>query len=147
MRQVANIVVVRVPQEALWDYLANYENLIRIAASTARAKLKSGAPGMDGATYEGALEWEGITSSWVAHLKEPVPPDSLMWESCSHGGECWVRFDLTPIDEANTSLSVTLAYGASKPNAPLEPFAWGLITPLLGRLMRKLREFTIEPTP
>lgn len=142
MRQVTNITTVQVPAEELWDYLAHYESSVRIATDTARATLKSGTPGIVGATYEASLEWEGIGSSWVAHLKQADRPNSLTWESCSHGGECWMRFELTPIDPDSTSLAVTLAWGANKPNAPLEPFAWGLITPMLKRAMRKLHELT-----
>lgn len=144
MRQATNTIVVHVPAAILWDYLADYESMIRLASSTATAHLKSGTTGSAGATYEGSLEWEGIKSTWIVHLQQAARPDSLTWESCSHGGECWLRFDLTPIDEGDTSVSVTLAWGANKPNAPLEPFAWGLLTPLFKSAVSRLRRLSLD---
>lgn len=143
MRQVTNTCTVHASRETLWRFLADYERSADLGTSTARATFVSGTPGVVGCAYRGSLEWEGIRSTWLVHLKDADPRRTLTWESRSHGGVCWMRYDLEPIDDATTHLTVTLAYGSSSPNSPLEPFAWGIITPMLRRAMRKLHELEL----
>lgn len=127
-------------QPALWDYLADYGSLLRLASSTAHAELVEGTPRTVGAKYHASISWEGLVAYWDSWLAQADRPRTLRWESDSHGGTCSVSVSLEPIDEGTTRATLVLGYCASESEGPLEPFAWGLVSRYFDHCVKKLHK-------
>lgn len=137
MRSMTDSCWVGAPPDRVWAYLADYDQLLCLASSTAVSAHVQGEQRRAGAEYDASLSWEGMKSMFRARLAAADPPTTLTWVSGSHGGECSVQFDLDP-EPPGTRVTATLKYGSCPASVPLEPFAWGMLVPLFRRTLRKI---------
>lgn len=143
MREATQSCTAAATAEDLWDYLADYDHVIRLGAKTASARLESGSVETGDARYRVSVFWEGLQTKYAACLADAVRPDTLTWKTRSGQGTSWIRFDLEPSGESATHVTVTLHHEPNASSAALEPFLWGQLNPMLKRTMRKL----CEPDP
>jgi hypothetical protein len=124
----------------LWDYLASYDRVIRLSSKTASARLESGSAESGDARYRVSVFWEGLQTKYVACLSDAERPRTLTWKTKSGQGQSWIRFDLKPVDEFTTAVTVTLHHEPNASSKALEPFLWGQLRPMFERTLRKLHE-------
>lgn len=137
MRSGRRSCIVHAAPEAVWDHLSDYSSVLDLSSATARSRILHGRPGVKGCKYDASLHWEGLKSEFSVHLVHADRPRSLEWSSRSHGATCGLQIELEKVEEG-TRVVATLEYGASRANFPLEPFAWGLLSPMFDRTMRRL---------
>lgn len=142
VRQETQECTVSAPASELWDHLADYGNVVRLASPSASAHRIASNPH---ARYEARLEWEGIESRYRTTLVDAEKPRTLTWRGVSGFGVGSVQFDMTPLEEASTRVRATLIIDAGATSRPLEPFAWGILAPMFRRTMRKLQGLQLEP--
>jgi hypothetical protein len=142
MRQQTRHCTVALPREVLWDYLADYSNVLRLATNRDGA-LRKGNVGEVGVTYRADVEWEGLVSRFDTRLVHAERPGALTWRALADAGS-QLDLQLDPVDPRTTTVRVTCALALRPAVRPLEPFAWGLMMPLLDRFMRKLHELHPE---
>lgn len=134
MRQESQSTVTRVSADVLWDYLADYDRVVRLGWPEASARRLE--PSRTCAVrYKVVSVWEGVRSTYVACLESPERPRTLIWTTKNAGARSSLRFDLQPLDAASTHVTITLSvrYGAAL--RALEPFAWGLLRPAFLRTL------------
>lgn len=127
MPQETRTCVCRVPQNELWDLLADYGNVVALSSPGSSARLSAGSPRSCGCLYAATIEWQGSTSSFTACLVEASRPATLTWQADTALGASSIRFDLEPIDPQSTLVRITSWHRATETGRELEPMAWGLL--------------------
>lgn len=140
MREAAETCTVATAAGNLWDFLADYDNVIHLGTKTASARLESGSAKTGDARYRVSVFWEGLQTRYAACLIDAQRPVRLTWRTRSGQGLSWIRFDLEPVDVSSTRVTVTLHHEPNRSSAALEPFLWGQLRPMLKRTLRKLGE-------
>lgn len=135
---------VDVEPDLLWRYLADYDNVMRLAVRSGRAKLIDGQYGQAGASYEVTYEWEGLGSTATMRLREADEPRRLVWEWVTDGdGSSIFEFDIGA-DARGSDFRVHLSLTLGRTLKTLQPFAWVHLMRMNERCMRKLRDLTHE---
>lgn len=149
MREETLSAVVGLPVDAVWDYLADYDHVVRLGwdevhTRPMRPSLRCRA------RYRVSVMWQGIRNDYVACLEQAERPRTLTWSTRDAGAKNWVRFDLTPVQGAQTRVDVTLHFKAAMTFGSLETTAWELLRPALVRTawaLEHLCETAVPATP
>jgi len=138
--------VCRIPQAALWDSLSDYNNVAKMGAASASARLVEGNPKHYDCVYEAEIIWQGSASNFTARMIDANPPGTLTWDAVTGVGRSRLRFDLEPIDPATTFVTVTLSYEASSRAHTLETLTWGFLSGTLQRTLAELSQLSPDDT-
>jgi hypothetical protein len=138
MRQETLSCVCRVPQDELWDLLADYANVADLGSPGSSARLSTGRFGESGCTYTATVSWRGSSSTFTARLLEAVRPSDLYWEAQTAMGLSSMRIELKPLDSASTTVTVTSAYQTSESGRMFEAMTWGLLRTTLENTVQGL---------
>lgn len=144
MREETQSVTVALSAEALWDYLSDYDRVVRLgwaeaSASPIRRSLRCRT------RYAVTTRWEGILRKYVACLQDAVPPKTLTWSTRDGLSKNWVRFDLRPSDPSHTDVDVTLHFAAGLSVGGFEDVSWELLRPALLLTLSNLQRLPAEP--
>ena len=142
MREEVRQLACGVPREKLWDFLADYDNVVRLGAPDASAHLATGSAQTGDSVYEAELSWYGSVSHFTAHLASASRPTTLTWDTTTGMGRSWLRFDLEPA-QSSTVVSVTLHHDGSESARVLEALAWGILQTTLERTLIGLSELQL----
>lgn len=144
MREESLSTVSRLPADELWDYLADYDRVVRLGWKDASAeRLGDGSPTCE-VRYKAHTTWEGIRNTYTACLEAAERARTLTWSTRSGGSKSWVRFDLRPVDSASTEVTVTLHLKQGPAFRALEPFAWGLLRPAFVKTVDRIEHLHEE---
>lgn len=143
MREESLTAISQLPAEVLWDYLADYRNVLRLGWEEEAATRLEDSPGGT-VRFRARALWEGVPSTYTALLEPADRPCTLTWLTRSGGSKTWVRFDLRPLDEASTEVRVTLHLEHGTAVRPFEPLAWALLKPRLQRTVMSLERLHEE---
>lgn len=138
MHEETRSVVVAVPAEALWDYLSDYDRVVRLGWEEASAR-PIRASFRCRTRYAVTTRWEGILRKYVACLQDAEPPRTLTWSTRDGLSKSWVRFDLRPSGPAHTEVDVTLHFNAGFVARGFEEVSWELLLPALTKTLSGLR--------
>lgn len=128
MREETRAALVLLPAGALWDYLADYDRVVRLGwadASARRIRPTRRCP----TRYRATTTWEGIRKDYTACLGQATRPETLTWSTRDGAARSWVRFDLARVDAASTRVSVTLHFEVVWSIRTHEALAWDLLKP------------------
>lgn len=129
--------LVRLPAEVLWDYLSDYDHVVRLGWETASAEPLRRTVRCY-ARFKVTVDWEGIDTTYTACLEESDRPRLLTWSTREAMATSWVRFVLEPQDSASTLVNVTLHFETAMLVSATEPAAWDLLRPSLLRTLVSL---------
>lgn len=146
MREESLSTTVHLPAQDLWDYLADYDNVVRLGWDDASAQLIE-SPNSTERLYKAQTTWEGLKSTYTAVMDHSERPRTLTWSTKRGGTDSWVRFDLEPLDTSVTQVTVTLNLQHGSALRMLEPFAWGLLRPALVRTLSSLEHLELDAAP
>lgn len=138
MHEESKSVVVALPAEALWDYLSDYDNVVRLGWEEASAR-RIRASLTCKVRYRVMTVWQGVRNIYTACLEQPNRPRTLTWSTREGLAKSWVRFDLEPLDATSTRVEATLHFemGAAR---SAEPLAWELLRPSFVMTLSRLEE-------
>ena len=108
MRQETRSCECPIPQEALWDFLSDYNNVVAMGSPNASARLVDGSPQKCDCVYEAEITWQGVHKLFTACMNDAIRPDTLTWEAETGMGTSWLRFDL---DRAHTVAGLLIRTG------------------------------------
>lgn len=143
MRQHSSSCHVHMPPSQLWQHLADYDNIMKLAAPGGSAILLKGEHGTPGAEYECRFEWEGLSSVASVQLIGAQRSSLLEWKSIADKATGNLRYWLAPEGDG-TSVTVDFALTMGRGLKTLEPFAWALWTRMHESAMRRLQKLTSE---
>lgn len=146
MYEETKTALVRLPAEAVWDYLADYDRVVRLGWEVASAQRLRNTVRCY-ARYKATVDWEGIPTTYIACLEERNRPRSLTWSTREGMSKSWVRFDLEQQDSTTTQVAVTLHFETAMLVRMTEHVAWDLLRPSLLRTMSRLEHMHEEVAP
>lgn len=135
-----------IPAEALWDFLADYDNVVRLGWSHSSAEPLEDPDGCR-VRYRARTSWEGLQNQYTACLMSAERPQTLTWSTNTSGSRSWLRFDLQPLGQTRTHVTATLHLKHGAALALLEPFAWGLMRSALVKTMTALESLDAVREP
>jgi carbon monoxide dehydrogenase subunit G len=143
VREETKVSVVHLPAEDVWDYLSDYNRVVRLGWDDASAERIK--PTLDRKVrYRVKLTWVGFKVSHVVWLQEAERPTRVTWATREGGSSSWVRFDLRALDEATTEVRVTLHLEAKPFAIPSETMAWELLRPSFIRTVSRVEQLSAE---
>jgi hypothetical protein len=145
MREHTWTFVLPVQPLALWDFLAEYENDMRIASKHASASLEDGAPGEVGAVYTARIGWEGRLSTFRVGLIAAERGVGMTWRSCTGASTGEARYVFRPAD-SGTEMDLHLSLTLREAFEPLEPFGWVLLSRCADTFVENLQALQLEDT-
>lgn len=143
MREESRSVTVNLPVEVVWDYLSDYDRVVRLGWKDAGAKPLDDSRRCQ-ARYKAHTTWEGLRNTYTACLETAKRPETLTWSTERSGSRSWVRFDLVAQDAKTTRLTATLHHNQGRAFRALEPFAWGLLRPAFLQTLSRLEHLDQE---
>jgi len=126
LRSDSRHLVLSVPCDVAYDFLADYRNDLLWRPELKTVSLKSGTAGEPGAVYEASLEWYGITGEHELVLVECTRPRQLHARSQSANLCIDVVYTLHD-GEDRCLLTVDYMLAMDGPLVLLEPFGWSLL--------------------
>ena len=142
MRQRIDSCECRVPREALWDFLSDYNNVVAMGSPGASARLVKGDSQLCDCVYEAEITWQGSTSRFTACVVDAIRPETLTWDAETGTGRSWLRFDLEPVNSQITFVTVSLRFEGSPWAQMLEALAWGFLSTALDRTLVELSQMS-----
>lgn len=138
MRRETHSCVVDASPEALWDYLLDYDRVIRLGDSADFAEREVSPKHPERIKYKACLHWENIPAIFHAYLRQAERPRLLEWKTVSFAGHTRILFELSPCVGDRTEVKLTFELSSIESSAPLEPFAWAIIIPKVRRTGEQL---------
>ena len=135
------------PREQLWEFLADYNNVVALGHAEASARLVDGIPQCCDCAYEAQVTWRGSTSHFTACLVDSRRPRTLSWDAETGLGRSRLRFDLEPLDSDRTYVTVTLTHEQSRWAHLLQALAWGFLRKTLDRTHAQLSQLGSDANP
>ncbi|MGV8083662.1 MAG: SRPBCC family protein [Coriobacteriia bacterium] len=127
MRRETHSCVVDASPEALWDYLLDYDRVIRLGDSADFAEREISPKHPERIKYKACLHWEDIPAIFHAYLRCADRPRLLEWKTISFAGRTRTLFEFSPFNDDKTEVKLTFELSTPESSAPLEPFAWAII--------------------
>jgi hypothetical protein len=138
MRRETHFCVVDASPEALWDYLADYDRVIRLGDPADFAEREWLPSHPERVKYKASLQWEGIAATYHVYLRRAQRPELLEWKALSFAGHTRLIFELLGRADRMTELRLTFEHSTVESSAPLEPFAWAIMEPKVRRTAEQL---------
>lgn len=144
MRREMHSCVVDASPEALWDYLSDYDRVIRLGDPADFAEREVSPKHPERVKYRACLQWEGIVATYHVYLRRAQRPHFLEWKGISFAGRTKLLFELAPAEDHMTELHVVFEHSTVESSAPLEPFAWAIIAPKMRRTAEQLCQLRLR---
>lgn len=138
MRQAIHTCLVQLPAEQVWDFLSDFDNLMRLGLPNGTSRLIDGSRRAERSRYRLQNFFDGIRESCIAVLDEAEKPERLVWRAKVWGGTGAATFELVQLERDLTAVRLTLEHSVGSAEGPVEEIAWGVIHPNYERLMLKL---------
>jgi hypothetical protein len=132
MREETATSFVQLPADEIWEYLADYDNVVRLGWEEASAEPIRPTRRCS-VRYKVSALWEGIPQRYVACLERAEQPRLIVWSTRAAAVCNWVRFELEPLQPSATRVSITLHFESRLGERAFEHVAWELLTPALAR--------------
>lgn len=130
-------------QGFLWDYLADYDNVVRLSSPLGSSRLVSGERRTLHSVHAATLEWEGMASTYRAEMTEAARPERVAWAGKNAGIAMGIQFVLAPLAYDATRVTAELSLKMIAAMLPLEPFAWGMTVGLFEHLMQQVESLEL----
>lgn len=136
MREQSESVLVRLPAGDIWDFLADYDNVLRLGWEEGYAtRMRPSRRCTE--RYRAMAVWQGLKTHYIACLEAAERPRLLVWSTREGLAKSWARFVLEPLAEDSTRVEVTLHFEMAAVRSA-EPLAWDLLLPSFDRTISHL---------